>query len=94
MPKFQMCELCERSPARSAHHMVPQEINPHCSGLGMIFVCEECERRIHEAFTNEELAFQYNTLDKLKEALESLQREEREEPKLLWVGQLLLGRAG
>mmetsp|Transcript_78969 Transcript_78969/g.211966 ORF Transcript_78969/g.211966 Transcript_78969/m.211966 type:complete len:184 (+) Transcript_78969:144-695(+) len=68
------CVMCERDTvALTRHHVYPREIHSHLLKKGMekeqlnhtIAVCGMCHSAIHRFFTNEELAEEYNTLDKL-----------------------------
>jgi iron-sulfur cluster repair protein YtfE (RIC family) len=75
------CKLCKRKMANknmSQHHLTPR-YSGHINGefhynhrrLNKIPMCKECHDTVHHQFTNEELYYEFNTLDKLKEELKS-----------------------
>ena len=69
-----VCELCgdevERQD-RTRHHLKPKSLNKHKS-VFTAMLCANCHKEVHESFTNKELNEKYNTLDKLKHAIQSL----------------------
>lgn len=74
MSKSQICELCEVKfdglIKREKHHLVPRSELAYYKkskpAREFIFVCRVCGDAVHFMFTNEELAYIYNTLGKIK----------------------------
>ena len=54
----------------NSHHLVPNAI---LKNEDTIDVCQKCHALIHKTFTNEELAQQFNTAEKLKKALRGVE---------------------
>eukprot|EP00428_Durinskia_dybowskii_P072874 CAMPEP_0170407894 /NCGR_PEP_ID=MMETSP0117_2-20130122/28496_1 /TAXON_ID=400756 /ORGANISM="Durinskia baltica, Strain CSIRO CS-38" /LENGTH=190 /DNA_ID=CAMNT_0010665183 /DNA_START=47 /DNA_END=619 /DNA_ORIENTATION=+ len=70
------CVLCERDLKLTRHHTIPREMHERVmKKFGTpkevlnqtIPVCRMCHSAIHRFFTNKELAFEYNTLEKIVE---------------------------
>lgn len=70
------CEICRRDEILTKHHLVPRKLHNN-TRLQRLFggkrnlqthvikVCRPCHDAIHKAKTEKELAFDYNTLDKI-----------------------------
>ena len=61
-----VCPICERAippSQRDAHHLVPKSKG----GKATEYLHRICHKQIHALFTENELATQFNTSDKLKE---------------------------
>lgn len=60
-----VCELCEKKvPSVSAHHLIPKQ----CGGKNspIILLCTNCHNQIHAIYTNRELSYKFNNIEKLK----------------------------
>lgn len=66
------CALCERNVCMvSYHHLIPkQKGGKHTDTVAL---CQPCHTTLHLTFTNQQLAKEYNTIDKLRSA-EPLQK--------------------
>lgn len=71
--KGKHCHICERIVKLTKHHLIPKESHKTMLKKGCdkdilnktIPVCRLCHSTIHRFFSNEELADDYNTVDKL-----------------------------
>lgn len=64
-----MCALCEREVRSvSRHHLVPRQAGGKHGET--VPLCQPCHTTIHYTFTNKELAKEYNTIPKLRQAPE------------------------
>ena len=62
------CELCERNiPNLTVHHLIPRSKGKPGQELPIILICSACHRQLHVLFTNDELARELNTPEKIKE---------------------------
>lgn len=62
-----LCELCGREVSFiTQHHLVPKEEGG--AHLPKAALCQPCHSTIHHTFSNKELAREYNSLEKLKNA--------------------------
>lgn len=71
------CLLCERDDvAGNRHHLFPRTMHVRLKKRKIvdpkrlketIFLCYDCHDKIHSVFTESELAFEYNSLEKIKE---------------------------
>lgn len=71
-----LCSLCNVNYATSFHHMIPkavfkkryirQEFNKQGVTQHVKPLCRPCHMFIHKAFTHEELALEYNTIEKMR----------------------------
>ena len=68
------CEICEREMKLTMHHLIPRELHekiekktnlPKILLNKTISICRMCHSTVHRIFTNAELAYQYNTVEKL-----------------------------
>jgi len=60
------CDLCDREGVKlTEHHLVPREMGGRKSQTALL--CTTCHKQIHALYTNKELAFILNTLEKLKD---------------------------
>ena len=74
MSKSQICELCkvkfDGMIKREKHHLVPRSELAYYKktkpAKEFLFMCRVCGDAVHFMFTNEELAYTYNTLGKIK----------------------------
>lgn len=63
-----ICALCGRDVrALTEHHLVPRSKGKKGQALPTVLICSACHRQLHVLFTNEELARDFNTLEKLRE---------------------------
>jgi 5-methylcytosine-specific restriction enzyme A len=59
------CELCNRKNIKTTnHHLIPKEKGG--TFLPTANLCISCHKQIHALFTNEQLADELNTIEKLK----------------------------
>lgn len=73
------CALCERAVAAlTTHHLVPRARLKKGDAMPTIEICPACHRQLHVLFSLEQLAQQYNTLERLRD-------EPRMERFLKWV---------
>jgi 3-methyladenine DNA glycosylase AlkC len=75
------CQLCQRELDKlTVHHLVPrQTVKRKQAEVGeTIDICSACHRQIHSLFTNQALAKNLNTIDKLRS-------EPKMEKFLAWV---------
>ena len=59
------CSICNRFTPRQhqeKHHLIPKSKG----GEDIILVCRDCGDTLHQFFTNSELKYQLNTLNKIK----------------------------
>jgi hypothetical protein len=71
------CELCKREVDLSFHHFIPKKMHSKRvvkMKFGKDFldhygcwVCNDCHKMIHRTFTHDQLAFEYNNLQLLKQ---------------------------
>lgn len=71
------CELCHRSRSKkrklTRHHLIPNSVTKkQFMQTKLAMICWDCHRYIHSIFTNEELAFKYNSIELLKEKLKQM----------------------
>jgi len=60
------CDLCKREAIKlTEHHLIPREMGGKNSQT--VLLCTTCHKQIHALFTNKELAFYLNTIERLKE---------------------------
>ncbi len=61
-----ICDLCNRQGVRlTEHHLIPREMGGKNSETALL--CTTCHKQIHALYTNKELAFLLNTLERLKD---------------------------
>lgn len=61
------CALCERVvPRLTEHHLVPRSQGKKGQALPTILICSACHRQLHVLFSNEELARDFDTPEKLR----------------------------
>lgn len=60
-----ICRLCSINFANSRHHLIPKSIEKN---KNTVKICDKCHRFIHKAFTNIELAYEFNTIELLAES--------------------------
>lgn len=61
------CRLCERENLETEeHHLVPRAKGG--GGGETVKICATCHNKIHTAFTHEELAKKFNSIEELKQA--------------------------
>lgn len=68
------CELCGKEverQERTRHHLKPKALNKHKS-VFIAMLCKECHEEVHGHFSNKDLDEKYNTLDKLKHAVQRI----------------------
>ena len=75
--KTDFCELCEREVELTFHHLIPKKMHnkrpikrryePDFLHEYGIWVCGDCHKMIHRTFDHKELAFIYNSKEKLIE---------------------------
>ena len=58
-----LCPICETFVGTSKHHIVPKSKK----GKDIVLICDSCHKQIHSIFTNDELAKQFFTIEKLKQ---------------------------
>jgi hypothetical protein len=83
-----MCELCERDIDVTRHHLIPQCRHKNKKNKKsfdrkdvkkrILMICRDCHSQIHVLFTEKELEFEFNTLEKLL-------GEERVQKYLKWI---------
>lgn len=69
------CEMCERYIPLTRHHLIPRTLHNRLKKKGYnrevldrtISICRCCHNAVHHFYSNKELAFDFNTLDKLME---------------------------
>lgn len=71
------CVLCKRNQDLTFHHLVPKKMHnkraikrkydPDYLYAYGIWVCADCHKMIHKTFKHDDLAFIYNTKEKLLE---------------------------
>lgn len=61
-----VCELCRREGVNklTEHHLIPREQGGR--NKATVWLCEDCHKQIHALYTNRELAFRLNTLERLE----------------------------
>ena len=72
-----MCPICDRDVEKmTKHHLKPTvKVVNIVKGIvtlkksGKIPMCETCQREIHRRFSNEELRNEFNTIERLRDAL-------------------------
>jgi 5-methylcytosine-specific restriction protein A len=63
------CELCGREDVEiTKHHLVPESQGGEDTADNIAFLCVSCHRKIHATFSNYELGYKYDSVEKLKEA--------------------------
>lgn len=73
------CRLCQRNVEKlTEHHLIPRSKGKKGERLPTIWICSACHRQIHALFTNDELAAQFNTPERLRD-------EPRMEKFLAWI---------
>jgi len=61
-----ICDLCNREGVRlTEHHLIPREMGGKSSETALL--CTTCHKQIHALYSNKELAFMLNTLERLKD---------------------------
>ena len=76
------CKLCRRAVEKlTEHHLTPRSKLKKGERTPTIWICSACHRQIHALFSNDELAREFNTVEKL-----------RGEPRLArflkWIGKV------
>ena len=62
------CALCERDVDQlTEHHLIPRSRGRKGQELPTVDLCSACHRQIHALFTNEQLARDLNTLERLRD---------------------------
>ena len=71
------CELCRRELELTFHHLIPKKMHnkrpikrkfePEYLNSYGIWICEDCHKMIHRTLKHNELAFIFNTKEKLLE---------------------------
>lgn len=62
------CKLCRRDVEKlTEHHLTPRSKLKKGERTPTIWVCSACHRQIHALFSNDQLATEYNTADKLRD---------------------------
>ena len=68
------CEMCERTMPLTVHHLYPREVQKKLLKRGLITdadklakaqICRQCHNTIHRLFENEQLAIEFNSIEKL-----------------------------
>lgn len=67
------CEICERTLPLTKHHLIPRMMHPRLKKQGtpkeILYrtadICRLCHNAVHRFFSEKELAFEYNTIEKL-----------------------------
>ncbi|OCA84319.1 hypothetical protein A8F94_16545 [Bacillus sp. FJAT-27225] len=63
---IRQCELCLREDVETTtHHLTPREMGG--TFLPTANLCKPCHKQIHALYSNEELAFRLNTIERLKD---------------------------
>ena len=77
-----ICELCRREGVSklTEHHLIPREQGGR--NKATVWLCEDCHKQIHALYTNRELAFRLNTLERLEndEKIRKYLRDIRKHP--------------
>lgn len=61
-----ICELCgKESKTLSEHHLIPKQWGGKNSPV--VLLCINCHNQLHALFTNRELSYKFNSIDKIKE---------------------------
>lgn len=73
-PDVECCEMCKRRTHLTFHHLIPRKVHarrsikrrfrPEDLAKG-VFLCRLCHNALHQFFSEEQLARDYNTLEKL-----------------------------
>lgn len=64
------CEICNVITKTSRHHIFPTSVAKYdFKPTEVIKICLKCHTLIHKKFSNEELAYKYNTIEKLSNAI-------------------------
>lgn len=62
-----VCALCGRDvPALTEHHLKPRSKGRRGEVLPTAMICSACHRQLHALFTNDELAREYDSVEKLR----------------------------
>lgn len=62
-----ICQLCEKEVKElSSHHLVPKQYGGKNSPT--ILLCNNCHNQIHALYTNKELSYKFNSLEKIKKS--------------------------
>jgi hypothetical protein len=64
------CVLCLRDTKTTRHHLIPASRKRHEGDSPKIPLCPTCHRKIHATFDNKQLAREYSTIEKIREAPE------------------------
>ncbi|KZT74221.1 hypothetical protein DAEQUDRAFT_683093 [Daedalea quercina L-15889] len=68
------CEICERSVPLTYHHLIPREVHakalkkkwhPEVMLNSVAWLCRPCHSTVHQVASNEQLATEYYTIDRL-----------------------------
>ena len=77
-----ICKLCRRDVEKlTEHHLVPRSKLKKGESTPKIWICGPCHRQIHALFSNDVLAADFNSADKLRE-------EPRMARFLKWIGKV------
>lgn len=63
-----LCALCNRDVEKiTEHHLKPRSRLKKGEATPTIYICSACHRQIHALFTNQQLADEYTTVDRLRD---------------------------